>query len=297
MLMASTEEKEWCLTAWPGFWLGASTMPGSSWAVMFTVILATVGVRAAPGVLIVPLEQAFGWNAATISGAISLNILLGGLVGPFGAALIQRIGMRGTVLGSLSCCWSAPPVPRSRPGPWELYAHLGRAGRRRLGRRHGRDGDRGGKSLVRGAARPGRRLADGEQRQRPARVPAPAGEPRRASWLAERAVGRGAGDPGVDPGRGARAGGKPRQRRPRAIRRRRRTADRGEHGQSGRGGALRPEPRRALGGLLAAVLELRGVWLFDQRAGGDASHPVLHRSRHTRGECRQPARRDRACST
>ena len=65
---------------------------------MFTVILATVGVRAAPGVLIVPLEQAFGWDKATISGAISLNILLGGLVGPFGAALIQRIGMRGTVL-------------------------------------------------------------------------------------------------------------------------------------------------------------------------------------------------------
>src|SRR6201997_692929 len=70
-------------------------------AVMFTVILATVGVRAAPGVLIVPLEQAFGWNAATISGAISLNILLGGLVGPFGAALIQRIGLRRTVLYSL----------------------------------------------------------------------------------------------------------------------------------------------------------------------------------------------------
>ena len=59
---------------------------------MFTVILATVGVRAAPGVLIVPLERAFGWSPATISGAISLNILLGGLVGPFGAALIQRIG-------------------------------------------------------------------------------------------------------------------------------------------------------------------------------------------------------------
>src|ERR1700758_2417195 len=70
-------------------------------ALMFTVILATVGVRAAPGVLIVPLEQAFGWNAATISGAISLNILLGGLVGPFGAALIQRIGLRRTVLYSL----------------------------------------------------------------------------------------------------------------------------------------------------------------------------------------------------
>src|ERR1700749_4413758 len=71
-------------------------------AVMFTVILATVGVRAAPGVLIVPLENAFGWSATTISGAISLNILLGGLVGPFGAAFIQRIGLRSTALCSLS---------------------------------------------------------------------------------------------------------------------------------------------------------------------------------------------------
>src|SRR5215475_2675845 len=70
--------------------------------VMFTVILATVGVRAAPGVLIVPLEQAFGWSAATISGAISLNILLGGLIGPFAAALLQVIGLRGTVLCSLA---------------------------------------------------------------------------------------------------------------------------------------------------------------------------------------------------
>src|ERR1700760_637519 len=70
--------------------------------VMFVVILATVGVRAAPGVLIVPLEQAFGWNAATISGAISLNILLGGLIGPFAAALLQSIGLRRTVMASLS---------------------------------------------------------------------------------------------------------------------------------------------------------------------------------------------------
>src|SRR5690348_5533889 len=68
---------------------------------MFVVILASVGVRAAPGVLIVPLQDAFGWTNATISGAISLNILLFGLVGPFAAALIQTVGMRATVLGSM----------------------------------------------------------------------------------------------------------------------------------------------------------------------------------------------------
>jgi MFS family permease len=93
--------------------------------VMFTVILATVGVRAAPGVLIVPLEQAFGWDAATISGAISLNILLGGLVGPFGAALIQRIGMRRTVLSSLSLLAAGAAGAAFATHPWELYATWG----------------------------------------------------------------------------------------------------------------------------------------------------------------------------
>ncbi len=92
---------------------------------MFTVILASVGVRAAPGVLIVPLEQAFGWNATTISGAISLNILLGGLVGPFGAALIQRIGMRGTVLCSLSLLAAGAAGAAFASRPWQLYATWG----------------------------------------------------------------------------------------------------------------------------------------------------------------------------
>ena len=33
----------------------------------FLVLLATAGVRSAPGVLIVPLEREFGWSRATIS--------------------------------------------------------------------------------------------------------------------------------------------------------------------------------------------------------------------------------------
>src|SRR3954454_16620186 len=91
-------------------------------AVMFTVILATVGVRAAPGVLIVPLEQAFGWSAASISGAISLNILLGGLVGPFAAALLQTMGLRRTVLLSLFMLLLGAGGSAFASKPWELYA-------------------------------------------------------------------------------------------------------------------------------------------------------------------------------
>ena len=93
--------------------------------VMFVVILATVGVRAAPGVLIVPLEQAFGWSAATISGAISLNILLGGLIGPFAAALLQTIGLRRTVLASLVLLVIGAGGSSFARTPWELYATWG----------------------------------------------------------------------------------------------------------------------------------------------------------------------------
>lgn len=94
-------------------------------AVMFVVILATVGVRAAPGVLIVPLEQAFGWDATTISGAISLNILLGGLIGPFAAALLQAIGLRRTVVAALILLLIGAAGASFARSPWELYATWG----------------------------------------------------------------------------------------------------------------------------------------------------------------------------
>jgi MFS family permease len=85
----------------------ARRLPGGAhyaWLVVgivFVTLLASAGVRATPSVLIVPLEQAFGWSRATISFAISINLMLFGLLGPFAAALMQRIGIRRTVLGAL----------------------------------------------------------------------------------------------------------------------------------------------------------------------------------------------------
>ena len=61
-------------------------------AVTFVVVLLTAGVRAAPGILIVPLEEEFHWSRATISFAVGVNLLLYGLVGPFAAALMDRFG-------------------------------------------------------------------------------------------------------------------------------------------------------------------------------------------------------------
>src|SRR5271154_3921062 len=94
-------------------------------AVMFVVILASVGVRAAPGVLIVPLQAAFGWNAAVISGAVSLNILLFGLVGPFAAGLIQVIGLKRTVLCSMVLLVIGAGLSSFITEVWQLYLTWG----------------------------------------------------------------------------------------------------------------------------------------------------------------------------
>src|ERR1700759_4330820 len=94
-------------------------------ALMFVVILASVGVRAAPGVLIVPLQAAFGWNAAGISGPVSLNILLFGLVGPFAAGLIQTIGLKRTVLASMVLLVIGAGLSAFVTQIWQLYLTWG----------------------------------------------------------------------------------------------------------------------------------------------------------------------------
>jgi len=50
---------------------------------VFVVLLCAAAVRATPSILIVPLEREFGWSRALLSSAVSVNLVLYGLVGPF----------------------------------------------------------------------------------------------------------------------------------------------------------------------------------------------------------------------
>src|SRR5690242_21799825 len=70
-------------------------------AVTFLILLVAAAIRATPGVLIVPLEETFGWSRATILFAVSVNLLLYGLCGPFAASLMERFGVRRVTLLSL----------------------------------------------------------------------------------------------------------------------------------------------------------------------------------------------------
>ncbi len=67
----------------------------------FICLMAAAGLRSAPGVLMVPLETAFGWSRASVSLAAGVGILLYGLTGPFAAALMQTYGIRRVVMVAL----------------------------------------------------------------------------------------------------------------------------------------------------------------------------------------------------
>lgn len=62
--------------------------------VAFVALLGAAGFRATPSVLMVPLQEEFGWSRATVSLAVSVNLMLFGLTAPFAAALMKRFGMR-----------------------------------------------------------------------------------------------------------------------------------------------------------------------------------------------------------
>ena len=62
--------------------------------VVFLALLVSAGTRAAPTVLVNPLEDEFGWTRAAISGAVSLGLLLYGAVGPIAGWLLDRFSPR-----------------------------------------------------------------------------------------------------------------------------------------------------------------------------------------------------------
>src|SRR5271165_3372142 len=89
-------------------------------AVTFVVGLLTAGVRAAPSVLIVPLEHEFDWSRATISLAVGINILIYGLIGPFAAALMDRFGVRRTMTLALALTAGAVALSPFMHYAWQL---------------------------------------------------------------------------------------------------------------------------------------------------------------------------------
>jgi MFS family permease len=94
-------------------------------AVAFFTLLAAAGFRSTPGVLIDPLHDEFGWSRGTVGAAVSVNLVLFGLIGPFAAALMARHGLRRVVATALLTISLGALGTTQMNSPWQLIALWG----------------------------------------------------------------------------------------------------------------------------------------------------------------------------
>ena len=86
----------------------------------FVTLLVAAGIRSAPGVMMVPLETEFGWSRATVSAAVSVNLVLYGLMAPFAAAVMDRIGVRRTMALALAVLAAGVTATTAMSAPWHM---------------------------------------------------------------------------------------------------------------------------------------------------------------------------------
>ena len=88
--------------------------------VSFVTLIGSAGFRSVPGVLMEPLHSEFGWSHGTIGAAVSVNLVLFGLISPFAAALMDRFGVRRVVTFALIAVALGSGLTIFMNAPWQL---------------------------------------------------------------------------------------------------------------------------------------------------------------------------------
>ncbi|TCP53431.1 sugar phosphate permease [Tumebacillus sp. BK434] len=88
--------------------------------VTFLALLVTAGIRSTPGILMVPLEAEFGWSRDVVSVALSINLVLYGLTGPFVAAFMDRYGIKRMMIIALSLLATGIALTTVMTSAWQL---------------------------------------------------------------------------------------------------------------------------------------------------------------------------------
>lgn len=93
--------------------------------VIFLCLLIAAGLRSSMSVMMLPLEEAFGWGRDSISLAAAIGIFLYGLAGPFAAALMERFGLRRVLITSLSLMTLSTLLSLGMTQEWQLILTWG----------------------------------------------------------------------------------------------------------------------------------------------------------------------------
>src|SRR5882672_8642370 len=91
----------------------------------FLALIVSAGIGATRVVLVLPLEREFNWDRATVSLALSVNLLLYGLCGPFAGALMTRFGVRRVMLVALATLAVGVGLSSLMQTSWQLVALWG----------------------------------------------------------------------------------------------------------------------------------------------------------------------------
>ncbi|MDB5437723.1 MAG: transporter, partial [Caulobacteraceae bacterium] len=93
--------------------------------VTFLALLVSAGLRSAPSVLMLPLQQSFGWSRVTVSTTAAIGIFLYGLAGPFVAALMQTVGLKRTLVAGLALMAISTALSLLMTQPWQYVLSWG----------------------------------------------------------------------------------------------------------------------------------------------------------------------------
>ncbi|MGZ5043333.1 MAG: MFS transporter [Methylobacter sp.] len=94
-------------------------------AVTFICLFAASTLRSVPGIIMLSLEHEFNWSRETISGAVSINLLLFGLAGPFLGRLMDLYGTKTITLITLTLVTLGAGSSIFMQEPWQLYLFWG----------------------------------------------------------------------------------------------------------------------------------------------------------------------------
>ena len=94
------------------------------WLTFFSVLVAA-GIRSISGIIIVPLEEEFGWSRSAISFAFALNLTLYGFLGPFVAAAMERFGIRKLMVIAMTLLVIAITISLNMTEIWHLQVLWG----------------------------------------------------------------------------------------------------------------------------------------------------------------------------
>jgi predicted MFS family arabinose efflux permease len=91
----------------------------------FFVLLAVSGIRSASAVIIKPVSDDMHWTIAQISIAVATNVVLFGAMGPFAAALMQRYGVKRSMITALAIMAASTALASRIETPFELWLTWG----------------------------------------------------------------------------------------------------------------------------------------------------------------------------